>query len=325
MQDEFVPPERVGFIGLGNMGAPMARHLANAGYRVVVADVNPAAMDRFCDGTPGCERAASLAELGRTCRLVITMLPDGRAVRQVLLGGADATVSGPDAGLRRDAGEAGGEAVAASLAPGSVVLDMTSAAPVGTRELAAKLAKASISLVDAPVSGGVKRAVEGKLAIMAGGDSVAIDRCRSVLSAMGQVFRTGGSGSGHAMKALNNYLSAAALATTAETMMAGERFGIDPAVMLQVLNHSTGRNTATEQKYPACVLPRTFNSGFALGLMAKDLRIALELAEAVGTPTSLLSKCSELWTCAEQRLGFNADNTEIVKYLELLQESASDE
>jgi 3-hydroxyisobutyrate dehydrogenase len=301
MQDEFVPPERIGFVGLGNMGAPMARHLAAAGYRVAAADSSPAALERFCS-TVQCDRVMSLADLGRSCRLVITMLPDGRAVRQVLLG---------------DCG------VVAGLAAGSVVLDMTSAAPVGTRELGLKLGESSIALVDAPVSGGVKRAVEGKLAIMAGGDPVAIARCTSVLGALGQVFHTGASGSGHAMKALNNYLSAAALATTAEAMLAGERFGIDPAVMLQILNHSTGRNTATEQKYPAFVLPRSFNSGFALGLMAKDLRIALDLAQAVGTPASLLSECTDLWACAEQRLGFNADNTEIVKYLELLQESHS--
>ena len=126
------------------------------------------------------------------------------------------------------------------------------------------------------------------------------------------------------MKALNNYLSAAALATTAEAMMAGEHFGIDPAVMLDVLNHSTGRNTATEQKYPAFILPRSFNSGFALGLMAKDLRIALDLAQAVGTPASLLSECTDLWACAQQRLGSSADNTEIVKYLELLREANTD-
>jgi 3-hydroxyisobutyrate dehydrogenase len=301
MQDEFLPPELVGFVGLGNMGAPMARHLAAAGYRVVAADANPAALDRFC-GAVECERARSLPDLGRACRLVITMLPDGRAVQQVLLG---------------DNG------VAASLASGSVVLDMTSAAPIETRERALRLAESSISLVDAPVSGGVKRAVEGKLAIMAGGDPTAIARCRPVLQALGQVFVTGGSGSGHAVKALNNYLSAAALATTAEAMMAGERFGIDPAVMLDVLNHSTGRNTATEQKYPAFVLPRTFNSGFALGLMAKDLRIALDLAQSVRTPASLLSDCADLWGCAEQQLGPGADNTEIVRYLELLQESAT--
>src|SRR5262249_54024316 len=121
MQAEFVPPERVGFVGLGNMGAPMARHLAVAGYRLVAADANPTALDRFCSSVE-CERAQSLPELGRTCRLVITMLPDGRAVQQVLLG-------------------TGG--IASALAPGSVVLDMTSAAPVGTRELGVKLAQSS--------------------------------------------------------------------------------------------------------------------------------------------------------------------------------------
>lgn len=294
MTDVFIPPERIGFIGLGNMGAPMARHLANAGYRLMVSDANPAAVERL-RASVECEAAASLTALGRSCRLVITMLPDGAAVRQVLTG---------------DNG------VAAAMAAGSVVLEMTSAEPVGTRTLASKLAEAAISLIDAPVSGGVKRAVDGTLAIMAGGDPAAIDRCAAVLQKLGKVFRTGGSGSGHAVKALNNYLSALALAATAEAVLAGERFGIDPTLMLEILNHSTGRNTATEQKYPAFVLNRTFNSGFALGLMAKDLRIALGLAEAVGTPASLLGECSDLYNRAEKLLGFGADNTEIVKFLE---------
>ena len=303
MQDEFVPPERIGFIGLGNMGAPMARRLAAAGFQIVAADADPAALARFCTTVP-CERAGSLADLGRSCRLVITMLPDGGSVRQVLLGA---------------------DGVAAGLPPGSVALDMSSAEPVGTRALAAKLADAGISLVDAPVSGGVKRAVAGSLAIMAGGEPAAIARCRPVLAPLGQVFCAGASGSGHAVKALNNYLSALALAATAEAMMAGESFGIDPAVMLEILNHSTGRNTATEQKYPAFVLPRTFNSGFALGLMAKDLRIALGLAEAVGTPAVLLSECAALWNAAERRMGGSADNTDIVRYLEGLRGASPDE
>lgn len=303
MEDEFLPPQRLGFVGLGNMGAPMARHLAAAGFQVVAADSNPAALERFCAAVR-CERAGALADLGRACRLVITMLPDGAAVRQVLLG---------------DAG------VAAGLAPGSVVLDMSSAEPVATRALALKLADAAVSLVDAPVSGGVKRAVEGTLAIMAGGEPAAIARCATVFAALGTLFRTGASGSGHAVKALNNYLSAVALAATAEAMMAGGKFGIDPALMLDILNHSTGRNTATEQKYPAYVLPRSFNSGFALGLMAKDLRIALELAEAVGTPDSLLSECAALWERAQRQLGFNADNTEIVRYLEASRGASADE
>jgi len=303
MPEEFLPPERIGFVGLGNMGAPMARHLVAAGYEVVAADANAEALERFCNSVHS-GRARSLIELGQSCRLIITMLPDGATVRAVLLG---------DAGI------------ATGLAPGSVVLDMSSSEPVGTRELAAKLANSAISLVDAPVSGGVKRAVEGTLAIMAGGEPAAIARCRSVLARLGQVFVAGASGSGHAVKALNNYLSAVALAATAEAMMAGERFGIEPTAMLEILNHSTGRNTATEQKYPAFVLPRSFNSGFALGLMAKDLRIALGMAESLGTSCALLSECAALWSRAERLLGFSADNTEIVKYLERLTGSSIDE
>src|SRR5580692_11293865 len=131
------------------MGAPMAAHLATAGFSLVVADTNSAALDRFC-GSFGCERMSSLQDMGKSCSLVITMLPDGNAVQQVLLGT---------------------QGIASALAPESVVLDMSSSAPVGTRELQKQLAKSSVSLVDAPVSGGVKRAVEGKLAIMAGGDA----------------------------------------------------------------------------------------------------------------------------------------------------------
>jgi 3-hydroxyisobutyrate dehydrogenase len=212
----------------------------------------------------------------------------------------------------------GAEGVAATLSPGSVVLDMSSAEPVGTRELGRQLAQAGTYLVDAPVSGGVQRAVEGRLAIMGGGDPAAIARCQPVLARLGRLFCTGGCGSGHAVKSLNNYLSAVALAATAEAMLAGERFGIAPAVLLEVINHSTGRNTATEQKYPAFVLPRSFDSGFALGLMAKDLRIALTLAESVGTPHRLLGECVALWSRAQGELGSGADNTEVVRYLESL-------
>jgi 3-hydroxyisobutyrate dehydrogenase len=303
MTEEFLPPERIGFVGLGNMGAPMARHLIAAGYQLLAADANPAALESFCTSVQ-CERARSLVELGRACRLVITMLPDGAAVRQVLLGD---------------------DGIAAGLSPGCVVLDMSSSEPLGTRELGAKLADSGICLVDAPVSGGVKRAVTGTLAIMAGGEPAAITRCRPVLARLGQVFCSGASGSGHAVKALNNYLSAVALAATAEAMLAGERFGIEPTAMLEILNHSTGRNTATEQKYPAYVLPRSFNSGFALGLMAKDLRIALGLAESLGSPSALLGECTALWSRAERLLGVGADNTEIVRYLERSRGVSADE
>jgi 3-hydroxyisobutyrate dehydrogenase len=302
MENSISPPERIGFVGLGNMGAPMARRLMNAGYPLTVADASADAVQRFLSNE-GAEPARSLRELGSSCRVVITMLPDGNAVREVLLS---------------DNG------VASGLRPGSIAIDMSSAAPISTREIHDELARRGVSLIDAPVSGGVKKAGEGTLAVMAGGDADIVARCRSLLENFGKIFLTGGSGSGHALKSLNNYLSAAALAITAEAVMAGERFGLDPGTMLEVLNASTGRNTATDHKYPTFVLPRTFNSGFALGLMAKDLRLALDLVRSMGTPCRLLEDCTALWSRAESQLGGRADNTEIVKYLESLTERSGD-
>jgi 3-hydroxyisobutyrate dehydrogenase len=294
MASSIAPPERVGFIGLGNMGAPMARRAADAGFRLVVADASAAAVERLAS-TVSIERPPDLAGLGAACRVVITMLPDGKTVRQVLL-------------------DQGG--VVSGLRAGSVVIDMSSSAPLGTREMYDELNARGIALIDAPVSGGVRKATDGTLAVMVGGDAEVIEQCRPLLQVFGRVFLTGASGSGHAMKSLNNYLSAAALATTAEAILAGQRFGLDPTAMLEILNASTGRNTATDNKYPNFILPRTFNSGFSMGLMAKDLRLALELARSMGTPRRLLEDCADLWSLAESRLGAAADNTEIVRYLE---------
>jgi 3-hydroxyisobutyrate dehydrogenase len=288
--------ERIGFIGLGNMGAPMARRLVDAGYELVVTDAVPEAVERFAAGSK-CERAASPQSIGERCRVVITMLPNGQIVREVLLGA---------------------NGLAPRLAPGSVAIDMSSSSPIGTRELSADLATIGIALVDAPVSGGVKKAADGMLAIMVGGEAEPVTRVRPILEAMGKVFATGPSGSGHAMKALNNFLSAANLAIAAEAVIAGQRFGLDPATMISILNASTGRNTGTDSKFPNNVLPRTFNSGFALGLMAKDLRLALEVARSSGAPAGLLEKTAQMWAAAEQQLGGKADNTEVVKYLESL-------
>jgi 3-hydroxyisobutyrate dehydrogenase len=288
--------ERIGFVGLGNMGAPMARRLVAAGHALVVADANPEAVERFVAAAK-CERAASLKHLGATCQVVITMLPNGYIVRDVLLG-ADGS--------------------APHLERGAVCIDMSSSSPLGTRELAADLAERGIPLVDAPVSGGVKKAVDGTLAIMAGGEPEPVARVTAILAAMGKVFPTGGSGSGHAMKSLNNFLSAANLAIAAEAVIAGQRFGLDPANMIAILNASTGRNSGTDSKFPNNVLPRTFDSGFALGLMAKDLRLALEVARSTGAPAGLLEMTAQMWANAEQQLGGKADNTEVVKYLESL-------
>jgi 3-hydroxyisobutyrate dehydrogenase len=182
--------------------------------------------------------------------------------------------------------------------------------------LSAELAGMGIPLLDAPVSGGVSRAVEGKLSIMVGGDAAVVARCRAILELMGQVFLTGAPGSGHAMKALNNFLSAINLAAAGEAMLAGERFGLNPATMIEIFNASTGRNTGTDNKYPKFVLPGTYNSGFAIGLMAKDLRLALELARDTGIAADLLQTTVNMWAQAEAQLGGRADNTEVIKYLQ---------
>ena len=137
----------------------------------------------------------------------------------------------------------------------------------------------------------MKKAADGSLAIMVGGEAEPVARVRPVLEVMGKVFPTGASGTGHAMKSLNNFLSAANLAVAAEAVIAGQRFGLDPANMIAILNASTGRNTGTDSKFPNNVLPRTFDSGFALGLMAKDLRLALEVARSSRAPAGLLEMC----------------------------------
>jgi 3-hydroxyisobutyrate dehydrogenase len=291
-QNPLSPPERIGFVGLGQMGAPMVRNLARAGFKLAIGDANAQAVARI-GAELACEAPASLAALGAGCRAVITMLPDGNAVHEV--------------------------AVAMDLARDAILIDMSSSSPMGTRELGRVLAERGVALVDAPVSGGVKKAIDGSLSIMAGGDPATIGRVRPVLAAMGkQIFLTGPLGSGHAMKALNNYVSAAGLAAAAEAVLAGSRFGLDPAAIVAILNASTGKNNSTENKFPQFVLSRAFNSGFSLGLMVKDLRTALDVAHATGTPAPLGEACVEAWARAEQLLGGQADHTAAVKYWERL-------
>jgi 3-hydroxyisobutyrate dehydrogenase len=285
-------PGPVGFIGLGNMGRPMARRLLGAGYRLVLLDKNPAALAAF-EAESGARRAASPAALAAAAEAVITMLPDGKSVTQAV------------------------HQLAPGLKPGAVVIDMSSSDPIGTRELGTWLAGRGAALLDAPVSGGVRRAVDGTLATMVGGDKATIDRIRPVLEPMAkQIFETGPLGSGHAMKALNNLVSAAGLWIAAEALIVGRKFGLEAETMVDVLNASTGRNNSTEVKFKQQILNRAFGSGFSLGLMAKDLTTARDLAEATGGFAPLAGLCAELWREAADELGPEADHTAAVKYLE---------
>jgi 3-hydroxyisobutyrate dehydrogenase len=287
---------RIGLVGLGNMGAPMAARIRAAGLELGVFDTRRDAARAVAE-TCGAVPADSLAALAARSDVVVTMLPDGAAVRRVVLGPGDRLLDG--------------------LAAGAVVVDMGSSAPAGTRALGAELAPRGVGMLDAPVSGGVRRAADGTLAIMVGGDPALVARCAPLLRAIGErVFECGGLGSGHAMKALNNLVSAAGLLAAAEALVIGRRFGLDPARMLAVLNASTGRNYATEQKLAQFVLSRRFDAGFSLALMAKDLDTALDLARDTDTPARLSAECRALWTDAAAALEPGADHTAIVRWLE---------
>ncbi len=289
------PPASIGFIGLGNMGAPMARRLLGAGFRLRLYDRDEAALRRFADCSEAAP-SASPAALAAAVDAVITMLPDGKIVREAVLG-ADGLAQG--------------------LRPGSVIVDMSSSDPVGTRELGQALAARGLNLIDAPVSGGVKRALDGSLASMVGGEKAVVERVRPLIEPMArQIFPTGPLGSGHAMKALNNLVSAAGLWVAAEALLIGQGFGLSAEIMIDVLNASTGRNNSTENKFKQQILSRGFASGFSIGLMAKDLSTAHDLATATGSfaPYSLF--CAELWGEAARELGEDADHTAAVRFLE---------
>jgi 3-hydroxyisobutyrate dehydrogenase len=286
----------VGFIGIGAMGWPMAARLTQAGYAVVVFDIDTARADEFCDRHQA-RRAVSPEALARASDVIVTMLPNSAAVELVL--------TAPDG-------------VLAGLRPGALLLEMSSGAPSATQRLAGLIAAAGGVLVDAPVSGGVPRALTGELAIMAGGPAEAIDRVEPLLKTMGSTLtHVGGVGAGHALKALNNLVSATGLLVTAEALVIGKRFGLDTTVMTDVLNASTGMTNASQKKIKQFILSRAFNSGFGLDLMVKDLGIALELAEEGGAPSPLSALCRDLWAQAAAT-GPGQDHTEIAKLPERL-------
>ncbi len=295
----------IGFIGIGNMGSPMASNLARAGWPVMAFDVRRDALDALAAEHETIETAQGFAEVA-ACSTIITMLPTGADVRGAVLGGE------------------GKPGLADSMTQGGLVIDMSSSAPMGTRALGEALAARGLNLIDAPVSGGVPRALDGTLTIMAGGEDKQIDGAKPVLDAMGTVFRTGPLGSGHAMKALNNYLSACGVVAASEAVIIGARFGLDPKKMTDILNASTGRSNATENKLAQHMLNGAFASGFALKLMDKDVAMARDLAAALGVPAPTLGHVSGILSQALAALGEKADHTELYRYIEELGEIGSD-
>ena len=291
MADNNTQKERVGFVGIGNMGVPMSKHINNAGFELTLYDVDSEAA-KNCAEELGCKSVSTIKELAAASDVIITMLPTGHIVRQVML-------------------EPVGDGLGDHLAAGSLLIDMSSSDPSGSQELGALLAEKDIQFVDAPVSGGVNGAINGTLAIMVGGDDKkAIERAKTVLSAMGnRLFDTGPLGSGHAMKALNNSVTAAGFTAASEALIVGERFGLKPEVMVDIFNVSTGRNFSTELTIKNEVLTGNYASGFALALLSKDVKIAADLALSLKMDMPLLAETNRRWLSALDDLGGDNDHT----------------
>jgi 3-hydroxyisobutyrate dehydrogenase len=284
--------QKIAFIGLGKMGFPMARRLLSAGFPVVGFDLSPHAAKEFAALGGKVESTVSTAILGADC--IITVLPNGKIVQDALFNEKNPL----DGALE-----------------GALLIEMSSSAPADTRTLHGRLTR-GMRLVDAPVSGGVKRAIEGTLAIMAGGDAADIDQAQPLFAAMSsKVFRCGPVGAGHAMKAINNFVSGAGMIAAIEAVQLGETFGLNPENMIDVLNASSGRNNATEVKMKQFILSGTFGSGFALGLMAKDIRIAAQLSLDLELDQPHLRQTADVWEAAVTKLGGDVDHTRMSEYL----------
>lgn len=282
------------FIGLGAMGEPMARNLA-ADVDLVVYDVNAQTAARVADDL-GIRALSDLDDLPADIDTVILMVPNSRIVEAL---------------LRDDT------ALLERLHEGALIIDMSSSEPGSTSELAALARSRGISYVDAPVSGGVAKATTGELAIMVGAEPDDLVRAEPLLASVGaSVHHVGGPGSGDAAKALNNLLSATNIAAIAEVISAAARFGIAPQKMLDVINASTGRSQASEVKYPKFVLTGTFDSGFGMDLMLKDLAIAHTLTSGAGLDTPVTDSAGEVARQAREVANTPPDHTEIARYYE---------
>jgi 3-hydroxyisobutyrate dehydrogenase len=274
---------KVGFIGLGLMGSLMSANVEKAGFSLQSFDLNKKG------------NRSSAREAAEGAAILITMVPDGKAVRAALL------------------------AALPGLSPGAIVIDMSSSDPGTTKELGALLARKGIRMLDAPVSGAIGKAKDGTLALMVGGDAAVLEEARPVLASMGtEIFHTGALSSGHATKALNNYLGGAGTIAGMEALLVAEKYGLDPKTLIAVINASTGKNSTTERKIPQQVFTGAFASGFKAALMSKDVGIALGIARSAGVATPYLKNTLKIWRDAVSRLPDGADHTEMYRYLKRL-------
>lgn len=281
----------VGFVGLGRMGAPMARRLMGAGYAVLLFDLRQDAIAAL--GGPPTACATSLEEIAATCDVVFLSLPSPQAVVEI------ATRVAADGGKVR------------------IVVDLSTSGPGTAVALGGELRKRNVELVDAPVSGGIAGARAGTLSLLVSGSAAAVGEVTPALRELGKIFEVGVEpGAGQTMKLVNNLLNACAIAITAEGMALGVKAGLDPARMIEVLNASTGRNSATQDKWPRSVLPRTFDYGFATGLCLKDVRLCMDEALRLGVPLGVGSAVLHALERTAAQYGLDSDFTAMAKLAE---------
>jgi len=284
---------QIGFVGVGVMGRPMARRLIEAGHVLIVYDRDEQAVAELA--ALGAHAAKSVREVADKARIVFTSLPTPAVFRQVALG---------DGGLIEGSGL-------------KILVDLSTVGSRTEKEVADGLLEKGIATVDAPVSGGAAGAKKGTLAIMAAGNPAAVDEVRELFEVLGKVFIVGEEpGQGQLLKLLNNMLSSTAFAITSEAFVAGMRGGLDPEVMMSVINAGSGKNGATLDKFPKQVLPRTFDFGFPIGSVCKDIGLAVEECQALGVPMWVGNVARQVWNYAAMQDGTKRDMTELVKYME---------
>lgn len=284
----------LGFVGVGRMGGPMASRLLDAGYRLCVYDMSDEATRPLV--ARGAELAASPAEVASTAETVFMSLPTPDVVREVALGGNGGLINGSK--LR-------------------TVIDLSTTGPGVATEVAGKLAERRIAWVDSPVSGGVSGAEAGTLAVMVSCPKPAYQKLEPVLKVFGKLFHAGEKpGLAQTAKLANNLLAATAMVATSEAMAMGVKAGLDAKVLIDIINASSGRNSASQDKFPRAILPRTFDFGFGTGLSYKDVRLCVEEAEAMGVPMVVGGAVREMLAVTRARFGADSDFTHIAKVLE---------
>ena len=286
--------ELLGFVGVGRMGGPMALRLLDAGYRLCVYDVSPGALKAFVDR--GAQIASSPAEVASQAETVLLSLPMPDVVRSVALGGNDGVINGSKV---------------------RTVIDLSTTGPGAAAQIAGLLADRSIGWVDAPVSGGVTGAKAGTLAVMVSCPKPRFEQLEPVFKVFGKVFYTGEKpGLAQSAKLANNLLAATALVATSEAMAMGVKAGLDARVLIDIINASSGRNSASQDKFPRTILPGTFDFGFATGLSYKDVRLCVDEAETMGVPMVVGAAVRQMLAVTKARFGADSDFTNVARVLE---------